>query len=93
VSTREEVYSAIDSERNYQDRKGVANGGEPHRHELESYVLYMDDYMTELKAQLSRIWTSDGQPPTAALNTLRKVVALGVAAMEQHGALHRPEEA
>lgn len=86
---RYEVYEALDSERAYQDAKGVANGGEPHRHELESFVLYLDDYLTELKHQLSRVWCSDGMPPTEALHTLRKVTALGVAAMEQHGALHR----
>ena len=89
MSTRAEVYAALDTEREYQDAKGCANGGEPHRHELESFVLYMDDYMTELKHQLSRIWCSDGRPPAEALNTIRKVTALGVAAMEQHGARNR----
>lgn len=86
---RQDVYFALDTERDYQDSKGVASGGEPHRHELESFVLYMDDYMTQLKNQLSRIWVADGLPPMEALHTLRKVTALGVAAMEQHGALLR----
>lgn len=86
---RYDVYNVLNSEREYQDSKGVANGGEPHRHELESFVLYMDDYMTQLKNQLSRIWCSDGKPPIEALHTLRKVTALGVAAMEQHGAPRR----
>ncbi len=87
--TRDAVYAALDSEREYQDRKGVANGGEPHRHELESFVLYMDDYMTELKHQLSRLWTDTGRAHPSCLDILRKVTALGVAAMEQHGAPHR----
>lgn len=87
--TRENVYIAINTERDYQDSKGVANGGEPHRHELESYVLYMDDYMTQLKTQLSRIWCANGKPPAVALDTLRKITALGVAAMEQHGVSRR----
>lgn len=86
---RESVYAALDSEREYQDAKGVANGGEPHRHELESFVLYMDDYMTELKHQLSRQWTDTGRVHPSCLDTLRKVTALGVAAMEQHGAPYR----
>lgn len=89
MASREEVYAALDSERAYQDTKGVENGGAPHRHELESYVLYMDDYLRMLKTQLSRIWVSDGKPPLEALNTLRKVTALGVAAMEEHGAPRR----
>lgn len=80
------MFVALNTERAYQDAKGIANGGEPHRHELESFVLYMDDYMTQLKNQLSRIWCADGKPPAEALETLRKVTALGVAAMEQHGA-------
>lgn len=89
MTPRSEVYAALDSEREYQDAKGVANGGEPHRHELESFVLYMEDYMHQLRNQLSRIWCSDGKPPREALDTLRKVTALGVAAMEQHGAPRR----
>jgi hypothetical protein len=83
------VYSALDSERAYQDAKGVEASGVPHQHELEAFALYMDDYMAEFKNQLSRIWTSDGRAPTEALHTLRKITALGVAAMEQHGALVR----
>ena len=89
MSNRTQVYRVLDGERAYQDAKGIANGGEPHRHELESYVLYMDDYMTELKHTLSRVWVSNGRAPEQALDTLRKVTALGVAAMEQHGALFR----
>jgi hypothetical protein len=87
--SRESVYHAIDTERAYQDSKGVASSGAPHQHELEAFALYMDDYMTEFKHQLSRIWTSDGKPPAEALATLRKITALGVAAMEQHGAITR----
>lgn len=77
---------ALDSERAYQNAKWVTDDGDLHQHELESFVLYMDDYMTELKHQLSRTWTDDGQAPVEALHTLRKITALGVAAMEQHGA-------
>lgn len=89
MPSRIEVYDALDSERDYQDAKGEAVDGKPHVHELEAYVIYMDDYLTELKHQLSRIWVPGGLPPTEALNTLRKVTALGVAAMEEHGALLR----
>ena len=89
MATREEVYQAIDSERDYQKSKGDETDGHEHLHELESFVLYMDDYLTELKHQLSRIWVPTGELPTEALNTLRKVTTLGVAAMEQHGAPQR----
>lgn len=91
MPTRADVYRSIDTERDYQDAKGRANGGTPHKHELESYVIYMEDYLAELRNQLSRIWVLDGKPPAVALDTLRKVTALGVAAMEQHGAPQRSE--
>lgn len=87
-SNREEVYQAIDSERDYQESLVKANYDDAApRHSLEEFVLYMDDYMRELKTQLSRTWGPNAyvQP----LNTIRKVVALGVAAMEAHGAIER----
>ena len=92
AATRKEVYDAIDSERNYQERRAVEAGTVPgtvRPHSVEEFVVYMDDYMRELKTQLSRTWTSDRSVPPEALNTLRKVVTLGVAAMEQHGAPKR----
>ncbi len=91
MPTREEVYAALDSERNYQVSRAEAVSGEgtgEHAHSVEEFVLYIDDYLTELKHQLSRTWTPTGEVPEA-LNTLRKVTALGVAAMEQHGAPKR----
>lgn len=91
MATRNQVYKAIDSERNYQryraEEVSGAGTGE-HLHSVEEFVLYMDDYMRELKTQLSRTWTPDGQVPEA-LSTLRKITAMGVACMEQHGAPQR----
>lgn len=94
MPSRQDVYAALDSERRYQQSRaeavsGVGSG--EHRHSVEEFVLYMDDYMTELKHQLSRTWTPTGSANDvpAALHTLRKVVALGVACMEQNGAPKR----
>lgn len=84
-ASRHEVYCAIESERNYQQRKANSVGKEEQAKPLESYVVYMDDYLRELKTQISRTWTPDGTVP-AALDTLRKITALGVAAMEHNGA-------
>lgn len=89
MPNREDVYIAIDSERDYQEARAREVGtpeGEVRPHSLEEFVIYMDDYLNELKHQLSRIWTPDRRPPKVALDTLRKVTTLGVAAMEQHGA-------
>lgn len=83
-TSRTDVYSAIDSERQYQDERGVEHSGAPHEHELESYLLYMEDYLTEARSQCAREWGKGAKEK--ALHTLRKVVALGVAAMEEHGA-------
>ena len=88
MPSREEVYSALDSERDYQQSRAAEahpEHPEEHIHSVNDYVVYMDDYMNELKHQLSRIWVPEGQIPEA-LNTLRKITALGVAAMEQNGA-------
>ncbi len=93
-ATRAEVYAAIDSERDYQrgraeEVSGIGSG--EHRHSVEEFVLYMEDYMHELRNQLSRTWTPSGNAADApaSLHTLRKVIALGVAALEQHGAPKR----
>ena len=89
---RENVYLALDSERNYQEMRAKESGtpeNEVRPHSVEEFMYYMEDYLRELKTQLSRTWTPDRKAPKEALNTLRKVTALGVAAMEQHGAPRR----
>lgn len=88
-ATREEVYAAIDGELDYQLAMSANAHGDPAeegRKKLEQFVLYMDDYMREPKTQLSRTCTDAYRLP---LDTLRKVTALGVAAMVVHGAPKR----
>jgi len=92
MSTRVEVYASLDSEREYQEQCAVRAGTVPgtvRPHSVEEFALYMEDYLHELRHQLSRNWTPDRKPTTQMLDTLRKVTALGVACMEQHGAPHR----
>jgi len=85
MTTREEVYAAIDGEREYQckwetsDSKGL--------HEVGAFILFMEDYLHEARHQLSR--AADPEASQAALSTPRKVIALDVACMEQHGAPER----
>jgi hypothetical protein len=88
-ASRKEVYLALDSERAYQairwNRDTTATGGV---HEsLGDWLMYMDDYLAEAKHVLSRA----GEPEATdkALHILRKVTALGVAAMEALGAPQR----
>ena len=82
MSTRKEVYSALDSERNYQDDKWPG-----HTHSFEEYAVYMEDYLAELKHLLSRNNSADVL--FEAQSIMRKVTAMGVAAMEQNGARER----
>ena len=87
--SRADVYAALDSEREYQKRRAEEASGPgsgEHRHSVEEFVIYIEDYVDELRHHLSRTWTANGQADLASLDILRKVTALGVACMEQHGA-------
>lgn len=83
--SREQVYVAVDGEREYQEARWnpetTPSGG---RHELGAYLIFIDDYLREAKTQLSR--GADPKATQDCLNTLRKITALGVACMEEHGA-------
>lgn len=88
--SREEVYAAIDSEREYQMAMAAKAHGDPSndgKKQLETFVLYMDAYMTQLKYQLSFTWGPDAYKES--LDTLRKITAIGVSAMEVLGAPKR----
>jgi hypothetical protein len=84
-ATRAEAFKAIDSERDYQQSL-IRRAGryEEETKPLEAYVLYMDSYLTDVKTALSKVWGPESI--AQALNALRKVTTLGVAAMETHGA-------
>lgn len=75
---RTKVFDAIDSERDYQDRKW----GTPaeHPHEVGGYLTLMDVHLR--RAQ--EAWAG-ANSDAAALESLRKVLAIGVACAEQHG--------
>lgn len=72
------MYEAIDSERDFQDRKwGVI---ESHPHEVGAWLTIMRKLMRDAEDAWS---TSDGD--YGALKELRKIIAVGVACCEQHG--------
>lgn len=90
MHTRNEVYAAIDSERDYQEMRIVRDGSTAvgaHHHTPEEFLLYMEDYLNEAKHIASRTWGPAAKP--AIMEVVRKVVALGVACMELNGAPHR----
>lgn len=87
---RSEVYEAIDTERDYQDRRwgntlsGNREPGEFDRggdRTIDEFILYIAGYTNDLVENASHFADTD-----VKLDIIRKVTALGVAAMEQHGA-------
>ena len=86
--SRSEVYAAIDGEREYQDKRWT-EGTTASRgiHSLEEWFAYIGDYVNEAEHILARENKQDADPK--ALGIMRKVTAMGVCAMEQHGAPSR----
>lgn len=88
---RKEVYEVIDGERHYQDtiwnESTTASAGQ---HSPEEWFMYMEDYIKEAKHVLSRQNVQTAYP--TAMEIMRKVTAMGVCAMEQHGVKKRKIE-
>lgn len=76
------VFEAIVSERGYQDRKWGPPSAHPH--EVGGYLTLMEVHLR--RAQ--EAWASSNND-TKALDSLRKVLAVGVACGEQHGLVGR----
>ncbi len=79
---RREVYQLLDEERDYQEGKFPG-----HRHELGAYFTLLQFLLR--KAIYS--WAGDSNDEKA-LSNLRKLVALGIACLEEHGAPSRVAE-
>lgn len=87
MTPRNEVYAALDSERDYQEsRWNPSTTTSEGKHSFEEWFT-LEDYIAEAKHLLSRGAQQDTHAAAAA--TMRKVTAMGVAAMEQHGAPQR----
>jgi len=82
------VYEALTSEREYQKSRWnettTTSGG---HHSFSEWIAYMEDYIAEAKHILARTARQDAYPQVAHI--MRKVTAMGVAAMEEHGAPRR----
>lgn len=86
MPTRQEVYEALDSEREYQkmwETKSTSKG----QHSFSEWFAYMTDYIQEAQHILARTARQDAYPQVTHI--MRKVTAMGVAAMEQLGAPKR----
>lgn len=75
---RQEVFVRLNDEREYQ----TALWGDQH-HSVEEYLLYTESYLAEAKKVMCR--TADSAAIPAALPIIRKVAALALACLEEHG--------
>ena len=91
MTPRTEVYAAIDSERDYQDMRWgrTASSGQlgNGNRTIDEWALYILVYAQEF-ARLAAT-TGDTESVVAKLDCARKIAAMGVACMEQHGAPKR----
>lgn len=82
---RMDVYDVIDTEREYQQARWnehtTVSGG---KHSVEEWIMYIEDYLSEAKHILSRGARQDTDK--TAMGIMRKVAAMAVACMEEHGA-------
>ncbi len=87
-SRRGLVYAAIDSERHYQDKREgeISSDGEPGdgSRTVHEFVHYVSVYTRFLSEESLGEDAKEG-----TMDTFRKIAALCVAAMEQHGAQPR----
>lgn len=86
MTKRSEVYTALDSERAYQNDRfqETVYGRDAIDRTLDEFILYIIQY-----AQEAGMLTTHGDE-SEALHFVRKVGALCVGCMETHGAPHRP---
>ena len=77
--------NAVLGERDYQDRRW-ADAPSKGVHDTAGYITFMQHYVTVAAQQITK-----SEDDTAALDTIRKIAALGVACMEQNGVVHRKE--
>lgn len=85
MATRTEVYAAIDGERAYQAKWQTSDS--KGQHSYSEWFAYMEDYIDEAQHLLAREMQQDAYPKVQHI--MRKVTAMGVAAMEQLGAPRR----
>jgi len=88
MTTRKQIFEAIEGERKYQDdRWNCSTTDSCGKHEIETFLFYLDFYRRQLDAPLSTKSQREGY--SEALPILRKMAALLVACMEQHGVAPR----
>ena len=83
-ATRDEVYYAIDTERDYQDTLwNESTTTTEGQHSIAEWIVYIEDYLEEAKHLVSR--RAEQEVNARALDIIRKVAGMAVACMEQNG--------
>lgn len=84
---RAEVYSAIDTERAYQDRQwpDPELHGAPNPLTIGEHILLAEEYLRLTRAE----WIREPKPEIRSLHFVRKVAGIMTRCMEQHGAPKR----
>lgn len=77
---------AVLEERAYQERRRPQPA---HSHEVESYLVYMRHYLRRAEDLTSITDCTHDLNKQKVMEEIRKIAALAVAAMEQHGVVHR----
>lgn len=81
-SKREEVYKLIDGERDYQEKKwNSMTTSSSGLHSAGEWLTFIQDYLTEAMHITSR--NPEPEATKRVMNNIRKITAMGVAAMEQ----------
>lgn len=81
MATRAEVYSAFDTERDYQDKVWPDSANLS----LGDFILMLNEYVDRARGA----WVTEHAPELQALEMVRKVGGIAVRCMEQHGAIPR----
>jgi hypothetical protein len=85
---RQEVYKAIDGERDYQDNKwNCSTTSSCGVHSPTEWLVFMEHYIQQAKAIVST--EAEPQASQKALDIIRKVGGMAVACMEQNGVVKR----
>jgi hypothetical protein len=86
MTPRNEVYAAIDTERDYQGRVWTESGANGNGVlSIGEQILLIEEYAAHARA----CWSKEAQPEIGALNIIRKIAGIAVHCMEDHGAPRR----
>ena len=83
MATRQEVYEAINTERDYQDNLWMQTP--EHRTSVGEAILLLEEYTNRARIE----WTREPAPEGRTLHVIRKIAGIAVRCMEQHRAFKR----